>query len=198
MIPSVATPRPSCYASGMSVQALKRMTVHEFLAWADGQDARYELVGGQTVAMAPECSEHVRAKRRAANALENAIRHAAVPCEAFVEGLAVVVDAETSYLPDALVNCGERVAADSVRAPNPVVVVEILSPSTRSLDKTAKLADYFRVPGLCHYLIVDLGRRRIVHYSRQADEVITVAILQDGEIALDPPGLSLAVSSLFV
>ncbi|MGA2126724.1 MAG: Uma2 family endonuclease [Xanthobacteraceae bacterium] len=182
----------------MNVQAIQRMTVREFLAWAEGQDARYELVDGQTVAMAPERSEHVRAKRRAANALEAAIRHAGVPCEAFVEGLAVVVDAETSYLPDALVNCGERVAAESVCAPNPVVVVEVLSPSTRNLDKTAKLADYFRVPGLCHYLIVDLGRRRVVHYSRQADEVITVAILQDGEITLDPPGLSLAASSLFV
>jgi hypothetical protein len=54
------------------------------------------------------------------------------------------------------------------------------------------------VPGLCHYLIVDLGRRRIVHFRRQTDGMISVAILHDGGIALDPPGLSLAVSSLFV
>jgi Uma2 family endonuclease len=41
-------------------------------------------------------------------------------------------------------------------APNPVIVVEVLSPSTRGIDTTVKLADYFRVSGLRHYVIVDL------------------------------------------
>ena len=179
----------------MNVPATKRMTVPEFLPWAEAQErGRYELVGGQVVAMAPERSDHVQAKRRAANALEAAIERAGLACQAFVEGLAVVVDEETSYEPDALVNCGEPVAPASLIAPNPVIVVEVLSPSTRSLDKTTKLADYFRVPGLSHYLIVDLSRRHVVHYCKQPDGVVTVAIVEDGEMALDPPGLSVAVS----
>ncbi len=40
-------------------------------------------------------------------------------------------------------------------APNPVVVVEVLSPSTRGIDTTVKLAGYFLVPSLKHYLIVE-------------------------------------------
>jgi len=80
--------------------------------------------------------DHVHAKRLAANLLETAIRHAGVPCQAMGDGLAVVVDDETSYIPDALVNCGEPGAPDSMVAPNPVIVVEVLSPSTQNLDKT--------------------------------------------------------------
>jgi Uma2 family endonuclease len=182
----------------MNAPAVKRMTVPEFLAWAETQDkGRYELVRGEIVAMAPERSEHVLAKLRAANALEAAKARAKIACEAFVDGLAVVVDEETSYLPDALVNCGEKVAPDSLVAPHPIIVVEVLSPSTRNLDKTAKLADYFRVPGLSHYLIVDLGRRHVLHYRRQPDGAIMVAIVKDSEVVCDPPGVAIDIASLF-
>ena len=180
----------------MNNLAIKRMTVPEFLAWAETQEnPRYELIDGQPVAMAPERSEHVLAKRYAANALEAAIRSAGVACEAFVEGLAVVIDEATAYEPDALVNCGAPVARDSMTAPNAVIVVEVLSPSTRGIDTTVKLAGYFRVPGLRHYLIVDLGRRHVVHYRKQPDGTVTVAVITEGGIVFDPPGISVAVAS---
>jgi Uma2 family endonuclease len=182
----------------MNAPAIKRMTVPEFLAWAETQESgRHELVRGRIVTMAPERSEHVDAKRRAANVLEAAVERAGVACQAFVDGLAVVIDEETSYLPDALVNCGERVAPESLVAPRPVIVVEVLSPSTREIDKSVKLADYFRVPGLSHYLIVDLGRRHVLHYRRQPDGAIMVAILKDGDLVFDPPGITVPVASLF-
>jgi Uma2 family endonuclease len=182
----------------MNVPALKRMTVPEFLAWAETQDSgRYELVRGEIVAMAPKRLEHVHAKRLAANALEAAIRRAGIACQAFVDGLGVAVDEGTVYVPDALVNCGEPGTPDTMIAPNPVVVVEVLSPSTSKFDTTSKLADYFRVPGLAHYVIVDLGRRHVLHYRRQPDGAIMVAILKDGELAFDPPGISIAVNDLF-
>ena len=74
----------------MDAPAVKRMTVPEFLAWAETQESgRYELIRGEIVAMAPERSAHVQAKRRAANALEAAIKRAGIACEAFVDGLAV-------------------------------------------------------------------------------------------------------------
>jgi Uma2 family endonuclease len=117
----------------MTSPVVKHMNVNDFLAWAETQDkGRYELIRGEIVAMAPERAEHAQAKRRAANALEAAIQRVGVNCEAFVDGLAVKIDEETSYEPDALVNCGEPVARDSMIAPNPVVVVEVgrlLSPA---------------------------------------------------------------------
>jgi Uma2 family endonuclease len=125
----------------MNAPAVKRMTVPEFLAWAETQDSgRYELVSGQIVAMAPERWEHVQAKQRAFRALEVAIEHAGVSCQALVDGLAVAVDEETSYIPDTLVNCGEPGAPHAMIAPCPVIVVEVLSPSTRGIDTTVKQA----------------------------------------------------------
>jgi Uma2 family endonuclease len=180
----------------MNNLAIKRMTVPEFLAWAETQEGRYELIEGQPIAMAPERSEHVQAKRRAANALDAAVQQAGVVCEAFVDGLAVVIDQATGYVPDALVNCGEPIARDSLTAPNPVNVVEVLSPSTRSTDTNVKLAGYFRVPSLKHYLIVDLERRHVVHYRKQPNGTVTVVVMTEGEIAFDPPGISVAVADL--
>jgi Uma2 family endonuclease len=181
----------------MSSLAVKRMSVAEFLIWAEAQDTgRFELIDGQPVAMAPERVEHVEAKLNAAMALTAAIGRAGIPCKAYVEGLAVAVDGSTSYQPDALVNCGEPIARGVMIAPRPVVVVEVLSPSTRGIDTTVKLAGYFRVAPLAHYLIVDLGQRHVVHYRRQADGTVMVAVIAEGDIALDPPGISVAVSSL--
>jgi len=82
----------------MNNLAIKRMTVPEFLAWAETQgNGRCELVCGQIVAMAPERWEHVQAKQRAFGALEAAVGRAGVACQALIDGLAVVVDDETSY-----------------------------------------------------------------------------------------------------
>jgi Uma2 family endonuclease len=80
-------------------------------------------------------------------------------------------------------------------APNPVIVVEVFSPSTGNIDKTVKLADYFRVPGLAHYVIADPDRRRVLHYRRQTDGDIASTILDHGVIAFDPPGIAVTVAS---
>jgi Uma2 family endonuclease len=182
----------------MNVPAIRRLTVPEFLSWVETQDrGRFELVRGDVVAMAPERAEHVQAKLAAAVALREAVRRAGVDCQAFVEGLSVVSDDETTYVPDALVTCGAVVARSSLVAPHPVIVVEVLSPSSARIDTTTKLADYFRVPGLIHYLVIDLGRRHAVHYRRLADGTFTHAIVRDGEILFDPPGIVVAVASLF-
>jgi Uma2 family endonuclease len=194
-VPRFAPRDASCYKTDMNAPAVKRMAVPEFLAWAETQEnGRFELVCGQIVAMAPERWEHVQAKQRAFRALEAAIERAGVACQALIDGLAVAVDDETSYIPDSLVNCGEPGAPDSLIAPNPVIVVEVLSPSTRNIDTTVNLADYFRVPGLRHYVIVDLGRQHVVHYRKQ-DGTVTVVVMTEGEIAFDPPGISVAVTS---
>jgi Uma2 family endonuclease len=182
----------------MNAPALRRMTVPEFLAWAETQDkGHYELVRGEIVAMTPERTDHARAKQRAFVALDAAIRKAGVACEAFVDSLAVVIDDTTSYEPDALVNCGEPNPPASMVASNPVIVVEVLSPSTGNIDKTVKLADYFRVAGLAHYLIVDVTRRQVLHYRKRPDGTVTVDIVKDGEIAFDPPGISVAAADFF-
>jgi hypothetical protein len=53
----------------------------------------------------------------------------------------------------------------------------------------------FRASG--HYLIVDLARRHVLHYRRQAVALATVATVKDAAIALDPPGISIEAAGFF-
>jgi Uma2 family endonuclease len=174
------------------------MTFEEFLAWVEPQPrGRFELLDGVVVAMSPETGAHLRAKHRAVRALEDAITAAGLPCEALPDGATIRVDDVTAFEPDATVTCTEFIGDQATVAPNPVIVVEVLSPGTRSLDTGRKLADYFRVPSIRHYLLVMTDNRTVVHHARTADGQIATRILGTGSLALDPPGLSIEVAGLF-
>ena len=171
----------------------------EYRAWAEAQPCgRFERVAGEVVAMAPERAAHNRVKQRAWRALDAAVRAAGLRCEAFGDGMTVEVGDDHDYEPDAVVNCGDPLAPDAVAVPRPVVVVEVLSPSTQSVDTGAKLADYFRVPSVRHYLILRADRPQVIHHRRPADrESIETRIATDGTIRLDPPGLEIAVAEFW-
>ena len=99
--------------------------------------------------------------------------------------------------PDATVRCGPPLEDDTVEFSDPVVVVEVLSPSTRARDAGAKLADYFRLPSARHYLLLRTDTRSAIHHARDADGVITTAIVTEGELRLDPPGIAIALEAVF-
>jgi Uma2 family endonuclease len=173
-----------------------RMTREEFHRWAESQTERYERIAGEPVAMSPERIQHVRIKSRVWAALDRAVREAAADCEALADGVTIEVDADTDYQPDALVNCGPRLPPDATAATNPVIVVEVLSPATQSVDSSEKLADYFRVTSIQHYLIVRARRQEIIHHWRSGDEIKSRAV-NIGEIRLDPPGIVLDVADVY-
>ena len=172
------------------------MMIDAFLAWAADQPGRYELENGYAVAMAPERLGHVRAKTACFDALRVAVAAARLPCEALPDGAAVRVDARTLYEPDALVYCGARLSPRATEVADPVVVVEVVSPSSGARDHNQKLVGYFMVPSVQHYLIVHPDRRVLVHHARRGDEIAT-RILHGGELHLDPPGLELRIEDLF-
>ncbi|WP_331296012.1 Uma2 family endonuclease [Methylobacterium hispanicum] len=174
-----------------------RMTVDEFLVWAEGRPGRYELDAGEIVAMSPQRARHADAKFAVQMALKAAIRRGGLPCRMFPDGMTVRIDKDTAYEPDALVYCGARLDGDAVEVPNPVVIVEVLSPRTRSLDSGEKLVGYFRVPSVQHYLVVDAVKRRVLHHRRGIGDLIETHIVAEGALRLDPPGLDLALADLF-
>jgi Uma2 family endonuclease len=106
------------------------------------------------------------------------------------------VDADTDYEPDAVVNCGPPAPGDALAATNPVVVVEVLSPSTESIDLADKLADYFKVPTIQHYLIVRARRREVIHHSRSGSAIIS-RVINIGGIVLDPPGITIDLADIY-
>lgn len=81
--------------------------------------------------------------------------------------------------------------------PAPVIVVEVLSPRTSSRDVGAKLPDYFRVPGIRHYLIARTDGPTIIHHRKGEGEEIVTRIVTSGAIALDPPRLTLDLARIY-
>lgn len=174
----------------------QRLTRAEYLRWVEQQPERYERIAGEPVAMAPERIQHVRVKSRAWAALDRAIRQAGLDCEAVADGITIEVDDDTDYEPDAVVNCGPKMGPDETVATNPVVVVEVLSPSTTSIDTSDKLADYFRVPSIQHYLILRARRQEIIHHCRNGNEIVS-RVVNIGPIRLDPPGIAIDVGEIY-
>jgi Uma2 family endonuclease len=181
----------------MTALPLPRMTVDEYLAWAASTPGRYELYDGSVYAMSPEGAEHAEVKFAVQAALASSIKARGLPCRMMPDGMTVRVDAKTAFEPDALVYCGERVARGAFEIPNPVIIVEVLSPSTRRIDVTKKLAGYFQLPSVAHYLIVDPTKPLIVHYTRGENDKIDARFVKDGVIALEPPGLELALADVY-
>jgi Uma2 family endonuclease len=103
----------------------------------------------------------------------------------------------TAYEPDAIVYCGTKLASSALEVPNPVIVVEVLSPSTRQIDLSAKLADCFRLPSIAHYLIVDPERPRVIHHARSTSDTFLTRIVSEGGIPLDPPGIEIALADIY-
>ena len=174
-----------------------RMTVEEFLQWAEGRDGRFELIGGEVVAQAAERARHWEIKLATHIALVNAVKMRGGGCHVVPDGATVRVDEQTAYEPDALIYCGPKVDGDAMIVENPVVVVEVLSPTTGRNDKGRKLADYFRVPSIVHYLIIDAEAPLIIHHERRPDGAILTHILREGAARLDPPGIELALAEIY-
>ncbi|MBV1796576.1 Uma2 family endonuclease [Siccirubricoccus sp. G192] len=170
----------------------------QYRRWVEARPhGRFERVAGEVVAMAPERAAHNRLKAAVWLALREAIRAAGAPCEALTDGITVEIDDDTDYEPDAIVNCGPRMPDEAVTAPNPVIVVEVLSPSSRSVDAGAKLADYFRVPSIQHYLILRTGRREVIHHRRREDGGIETRTITEGPIELAPPGIAIIIEGVY-
>jgi Uma2 family endonuclease len=175
------------------------MTVEEFLAWQAGrqQGPRFELLEGRPIAMAPERLAHMRTKTRIWRALADAVTRAALPCEALPDGATVAIDESTAFEPDALVYCGDRLPGEALLVPNPVIVVEVLSPTTERLDAGGKLEGYFTLPSVAHYLLVKAERACIIHHRRGEAGHLDTQIVTTGTLDLDPPGLSVAVDAIY-
>lgn len=181
----------------MSIATETRMTVDDFLVWAEGRPGKYELYEGVVYAMGAERAAHAKVKFAVQTALAAGIRGAGLACHMLPDGMTVRIDQLTAHEPDALVYCGSEVPGSEVEIPNPVIVVEVLSPSTRYIDASRKLAGYFRVPSVAHYLIVDPDRPLIIHHFRGAGADIVTRLVSEQSISLDPPGFELRLEDVW-
>jgi Uma2 family endonuclease len=174
------------------------MTSEEFVDWAMRQPSgRYELVAGRVVAMAPERTRHNRAKARVWHALQQAVAQAGLACEVFTDGMTVRIDRHHSREPDAAIQCGAPNDPDSVFLAAPMLVVEVVSPSSERDDTGNKLVEYFSVASIQHYLIVNPEKRAVIHHRRDGSEIRTRIAGEDtADLRFDPPGFAVALAAL--
>jgi Uma2 family endonuclease len=180
----------------MSMLAQGKMTVDEFLAWAEGRQGRWELYNGVPYAMPSERTGHIKVKGAVYLALLRAVARTGVQCHVLADGAGVRISQYVMHEPDAIGYCGLELPDDAREVPNPVILVEVLSPSTRKFDETVKKDGYFSLPSVHHYLVVDPAGPPIVHHSRQPDGSILRSEVHEGNVALSPPGIEVAVAEL--
>ena len=183
-----------------------KMTADEFLAWAESlpkEAGKFELWDGEVIVkhgpvgqQNAERSQHWEVKFAAGRALHDAIKRAGLPCFAAVDGASVRFADDKLVEPDVLVYCGEKVPRGLLVVPNPLIVVEVLSPSTQTMDLGVKLQGYFALPSLHHYLIVDPDRPLLIHHKRGLGDAIETRIASGPTLRLDPPGLEVDLAEV--
>jgi Uma2 family endonuclease len=174
----------------------QKWTAQKFLEWSARQRKKYELEDGEVVEMAAEKARHALMKHAATSALQAAIVEAGLDCSVFPDGMTVVVDDKHVRLPDAAVQCAP-VDLDAVTLDQPLILVEVTSPSSVYRDENHKLVEYFQLPSVAHYLLLSPDQRIVIHFKR-GDEPgrIDTRILSEGRIEFSPPGFEVEVADL--
>ncbi len=136
----------------MNVIARPRMSLAEFLAWEQEQPERYEFDGSRPVAMNGGTLDHARVIDRITDALKSR-----VSAEYEVLGVPLKVATQPARIryPDVVVLPHGQTG--SLRIVEPIVVIEVLSPSTRKADLEEKPTEYATVPSILAYAILPVS-----------------------------------------
>lgn len=150
----------------MAAPARKLVTVAEFLRFDGEGDRRYQLIGGEIVMMAPPSPTHGALASSVSRLIGNQLRR---PCRTLSEAGITLPWSDTSfYVADVAVTCSP--IAGQSWCPDPVVVVEVLSPSTEAEDRGVKLPDYRRLASVQDILLVASDRVAVEHYARRGGQ----------------------------
>lgn len=186
------------YAGAMSAVPLRKATYEEYLALERDSETKHEYVNGEIYAMAGGTPEHGRLATKLAQLVRNAL--AKRPCELYSSDVRVRVEATgRSTYPDLSIVCSKIVpsAEDPDAITNPIVLIEVLSPSTEMDDRGNKWAHYRRIPSLECYVLVSQGERSIETYRREGKRWIYEAF-GPGEVAsVAGAEVTLAVDDLY-
>jgi Uma2 family endonuclease len=157
------------------------MTLAEFLQWDDGTDRRYELLDGMPVMMAPTLEAHGELTAALAMQLGSRVKR---PCRVISEAGIVIPDrADTYYIADLAVTCAPREPRRRMVV-EPVLMVELLSPSTGQVDRWRKVADYRTLPSVQEILVVFSDERRVEVQRRRPDGWRVEDLIGQAEITL--------------
>jgi Uma2 family endonuclease len=175
------------------------MSVEDYLAFEERSPIRHEYVDGRIVAMTGSTQRHNTIAGNINSILRNHLKGG--PCRAFIIDLKVHVSAANSfYYPDVVVACGKH-ADESMFIAEPSLIVEVLSPSTASVDRREKFIAYRQIPSLREYMIVGTKRRHIeLHRRNDAGSWDVLQFVNDDKLELtsvQPSPLIVGLRSIY-
>ena len=185
-----------------------KMTIDEFLIWSEHQPkeaGKFELWDGAIIekhgavgTMNAEKSKHWRLRAKLYKALDAAFVASGLEGEVVIDGATVPMPNRRAAEPDVLVYIGPPVGRDELVVPNPIIVCEVLSPSTARFDLTTKLQGYFELPSVMHYIVGDPDAPHVMHHWRDQSGTIEKRFMTDPQtpLRLDPPGLQVDLCSV--
>jgi Uma2 family endonuclease len=137
-------------------------TPQEYFELEKTSEIRHEYLNGEIVAMAGTSANHERI-------ITNTVVHLGSqllgkPCEVFASGKSLKINARNYTYPDLTVTCSAEFD-DYDNLINPVVIFEVLSPSTESYDRGAKFMKYRTIPSLREYVLIAQDMVYIDHYT---------------------------------
>lgn len=178
----------------MAEPALNFRNLDDFLAWERQQGERWEWYGGPPVAMTGTTLVHNIICGNLRNAIHPPMRSRG--CRAFSESVKVI-SASTVLYPDVVASCAPVTEGEDI-VRDPILVIEILSPSTSSYDRNAKRALYRLIPTLDHYLVVSQSQLRVEVDTKTEDGWATAHIIGHGAtVALPRLGLEIAMATIY-
>lgn len=144
-----------------------RLTLKEYLVWEEQQPGRHEYHRGEVFAMAG-------GKRIHGDVVTNLVRELSIrlkgsPCRVYCESMKVQVGDDTILYPDVFVTCHRADLSTEQVFQAPTVVIEVLSPSTQSYDRSAKFALYRELASLREYVLIDPETHRIDAFRQESD-----------------------------
>lgn len=143
-------------------------SAEDYLAWEATQSEKHEYLAGEVFAMAGASDAHVTIAGNLFAALRHHLRGR--PCRTYIADMKVEVAAANAFFyPDVFVSCSAADAALADRKREPLLVIEVLSPTTAAFDRGAKFAYYRQLASLSEYVLVDTERVAVDVFRRQAD-----------------------------
>jgi Uma2 family endonuclease len=169
------------------------MTMTEFLAWEERQDAKYEFDGYEPVAMVGVTWAHSTIQRNILVALGNRLR--GKPCQPHGPELKVQA-ADSIRYPDVFVVCTPKANNEKV-VTDPVVIFEILSPGTERQDRITKNEEYRMTPSVQRYVMLEQDEPAATIFAREGDRWVGTLLHRDTVLAMPEIGIEVPLAEFY-
>lgn len=177
---------------------IKFLTVEEYLKAEESSNIRHEYVDGEIFAMAGASEEHNLITSNLIALLRPHLR--GTPCRAFVSDMKLKVNVQNAdifYYPDLLVTC-EQSDKERYFKTRPTLIVEVLSNSTKTIDKREKRMNYQSIESLKEYVLVSQDEIKVEVYRKNAQGNWLLEILgKNDKIRLDSIDLTLTMTDIY-